>query len=107
MIKITEKYYADKDKYNWILCEKHVINEKEAKKSKNVQAGNIEYKNISYHMTLEQLLIRPEKYLFKNEIYYIYCQSGHSSNNLVQMLNDKGYHTVNITGGYNNYLLRK
>ena len=57
MIKITDKYYADNDKYNWILCEKHVINEKEAEKRKNVQTGDIEYKNISYHMNLEQLLI--------------------------------------------------
>ena len=56
MIKITDKYYADNDKYNWILCEKHVITEKEAEKRKNVQAGDTEYKNISYHMTLQNLL---------------------------------------------------
>lgn len=24
MIKITDKYYADNDKYNWILCKKHI-----------------------------------------------------------------------------------
>lgn len=53
------------------------------------------------------LLMYPNKYLNKEETYYIYCQSGHSSNNLVKILNTKGYNTVNIIGGFNNYLLRK
>lgn len=49
----------------------------------------------------------PEKYLNKNEVYYIYCQSGHTSKSIVECLNNQGYQTVNISGGYNNYLLRK
>lgn len=53
------------------------------------------------------LVMYPNKYLNKEDTYYIYCQSGHSSNNIVNMLNSKGYNTVNIQGGYNNYLLRK
>ena len=53
------------------------------------------------------LLMKPETYLSKEKTYYIYCQSGHSSNNAVNKLNSLGYHTVNIEGGYNNYLLRK
>lgn len=53
------------------------------------------------------LMMYPDKYLNKEEIYYIYCQSGHSSNNVVKILNSKGYNTVNIQGGFNNYLLRK
>lgn len=59
--------------------------------------------NISY----QALKSNPEKYLEKNKKYYIYCQSGHSSNNLVITLNQLGYTTVNIKGGYNNYLLMK
>lgn len=59
--------------------------------------------NISY----QALRNNPEKYLEKNKKYYIYCQSGHSSNNLVIILNQLGYTTVNIIGGYNNYLLMK
>lgn len=63
MLKITDKYYADTDKYNWILCKKHIVTESEAKKRKNVNVGDIEYKNISYHVTLEELLIKLyEKY---------------------------------------------
>lgn len=61
-------------------------------------AKNIAKKN------LEQI---PEKYLDKEQVYYIYCQSGNSSDQLVNKLNSKGYHTVNIKGGFNNYLLRK
>lgn len=53
------------------------------------------------------LLQTPQTYLDKEKTYYIYCQSGHSSNNIVIKLNSLGYHTVNIVGGYNNYLLRK
>lgn len=53
------------------------------------------------------LKIVPEKYLNFKEKYYIYCTSGHSSKALVEFLNKKGYNTVNINGGYNNYLLRK
>lgn len=49
----------------------------------------------------------PEKYLDKNKIYYIYCQSGYTSKQLVNKLNNMGYNTVNINGGFNNYLLRK
>lgn len=58
---------------------------------------------------IEKILLKiaPEKYLNSKEIYYIYCQSGYSSKALVEYLNTLGYNTVNINGGYNNYLLRK
>ena len=52
------------------------------------------------------LLNTPNQYLNKQETYYIYCQSGHTSKLLVDRLNNFGFSTVNITGGYNNYLLR-
>ena len=54
-----------------------------------------------------KLLSNPEKILNKQETYYIYCHSGTSSNYIVSKLNSLGYHTVNIIGGYNNYLLTK
>lgn len=55
----------------------------------------------------EILINSPNKYLNKDETYYIYCQSGINSNRIVNMLNSQGYHTYNIIGGYNNYLLWK
>ena len=59
------------------------------------------------HINQFDLLFNPSKYLKKDEIYYIYCNSGVSSKVVVNKLNSLGYHTVNIDGGYNNYLLRK
>ena len=55
----------------------------------------------------EMLMDSPEKYLNTKETYYIYCQSGATSNKIVHILNSRGYHTYNIIGGYNNYLLWK
>lgn len=55
----------------------------------------------------EILLSNPSKYLSKEKTYYLYCQSGHISQEVSNRLNRQGYTTVNIDGGYNNYLLRK
>ncbi len=54
-----------------------------------------------------KLEISPEKYLNKNETYYIFCNNGKTSKVLTEKLNIQGYRTVNIIGGYLNYLLRK
>ena len=54
-----------------------------------------------------KLEISPEKYLNKNETYYIFCNNGKTSKVLTKKLNIQGYRTVNIIGGYFNYLLRK
>ena len=59
------------------------------------------------HINQFDLLFNPSNYLNKEETYYIYCNSGVSSKVVVNKLNSLGYHTVNIDGGYNNYLLRK
>lgn len=53
------------------------------------------------------LINNPQKYLNKDEIYYLYCNSGHISNDISIMLNNMGYNTRNILGGYNYYLLIK
>lgn len=58
MIKITEKYYVDTDKYNYILLEKHIVTKSEAENSKNKNVGDIEYKTLGYYNNLEQLLIK-------------------------------------------------
>ena len=50
------------------------------------------------------LLSNPNKYLKKGTKYYIYCQSGHTSKMVVDKLNNLGYNTVNIPGGYNLYI---
>ena len=54
-----------------------------------------------------RLEVSPEKYLHKDQTYYIFCNNGKRSKVLSQKLNIQGYKTVNIIGGYLNYLLRK
>ena len=51
-----------------------------------------------------ELMINPSKYLNKNDTYYLYCSFGNRSKRLCTFLNNSGYHTVNLEGGYHNYL---
>ena len=46
----------------------------------------------------------PEKYLKKDEKYYIYCALGMKSPKLCNKLSNLGYNVVNILGGYNEYI---
>ena len=54
-----------------------------------------------------ELMNNPSMYLNKSDIYYLYCTSGYTSSIVSNKLNMLGYNTVNIDGGFNNYLLRK
>lgn len=68
------------------------------------QAGHIPN---AINIEKELLLLNPNYYLNKEEKYYLYCTSGFRSEKVVTYLNKLGYNTINIPGGYNNYLLRK
>ncbi len=59
------------------------------------------------NIPLEQLLIRPQKYLDKSQKYYIYCQKGIQSRKLCQILINGGYNVINITGGYEAWILNE
>lgn len=59
------------------------------------------------NIPLEQLLIRPQKYLLKGEKYYIYCQKGIQSRKLCQILINSGYNVVNVSGGYEAWILNE
>ena len=61
----------------------------------------------SRNIPAQRLEVSPEKYLHKDQTYYIFCNNGKRSKVLSQKLNIQGYKTVNIIGGYFNYLLRK
>lgn len=58
-------------------------------------------KNIPFNT----LIMNPNKYLSKDSIYYIYCQHGQRSLKTCQILNSLGYKTVNISGGYEAWIL--
>ena len=61
----------------------------------------------SRNIPMYSLICNPSKFLSINETYYIYCQSGNRSKNVVNKLNSLGYDTINVDGGYNLYLLMK
>lgn len=52
------------------------------------------------------LLKDPSKYLTFDKIYYVYCQKGINSIKVCNVLNKIGYKTVNIIGGYENWILK-
>jgi len=49
------------------------------------------------------LQINPDNYLNKDKEYYLYCQSGNTSQALSNRLNSMGFHVINIYGGYLKY----
>lgn len=59
------------------------------------------------NIPLEKLLSNVSSYLNKDNIYYIYCQKGISSPRICQILNNLGYKTINIDGGYEAWILKK
>ena len=61
----------------------------------------------SRNIELFELVNYPEKYINKEDIYYIYCDNGNKSRYAVYTLNKLGYTTVNINGGFYNYLFRE
>jgi len=54
-----------------------------------------------------ELISNPSKYLEKNKTYYLYCQKGKSSVRVCSLLNNLGYSTININGGYEAWILSK
>lgn len=50
------------------------------------------------------LLTNYRYYLNKYSIYYLYCDTGEQSLEISNRLNEFGYKTINISGGYETYL---
>ena len=73
---------------------------------RSVEKYNTSHINNSINIPFNVLLNSPEKYLNKNDIYYLYCQRGLTSYKVCKILNTKGYKTVNILGGYESWLLK-
>ena len=78
-----------------------IIDIRSVEKYNNSHIGNA--KNIPYLV----LLSNPYKYLDRNKQYYIYCQKGLTSINVCNQLLRNGFNVVNITGGYEKWLLEK
>lgn len=59
--------------------------------------------NIPYN----NLLINPNKYLNKNDKYYIYCKHGKTSEGLCRALKTQGYDVYSVIGGYEAWMLNQ
>lgn len=91
------------------------ISVKELKKLKNVIIIDIRdiYKYNQNHILnainipYQELFGNYQKYLNKSSKYYIYCQKGRKSMNLCLKLRSLNYDVVNITGGYEAWILNE
>ena len=50
------------------------------------------------------LLSNPDKYLDKQQTYYILCQSGARSGRTTNLLSKQGYNVINVAGGFGAYV---
>lgn len=57
----------------------------------------------SKKIPMNELLDNPEKYLNKEDEFYIMCQSGMRSSKATKELNKLGYKVVNVSGGFGSY----
>lgn len=96
-MQISIKDLMDKNRY-------HTINIIDIRDPLSFQRGHIVN---AINIPVKNLLEEPQSYLKPKETYYLYCQSGRTSRQLVNILNKRGYHTFDVSGGYNNYLLWK
>lgn len=55
------------------------------------------------NIVMNLLINMPERYLNKDDKYYIYCSSGYKSQKCCKLLNMIGYNVVNVIGGYEKY----
>ena len=52
------------------------------------------------------LMMSPERFLNKDDLYYIYCTRGMTSTEVCNDLSNMGYNVINVLGGYNDYISR-
>ncbi len=76
------------------------INLIDVREVQEVRMGTI---RTAKNIPMGNLLSTPEKYLDKNQTYYLMCQSGGRSGRCAKALAGKGYDVVNLTGGYGSY----
>lgn len=53
----------------------------------------------------DKLLLRVNDFISKNSKYYLYCQHGMSSLNVCKILSNLGFDVVNVSGGFEEWLL--
>lgn len=56
------------------------------------------------NIPMGQLLSSADKYLNKENTYYIMCQSGGRSRNTTRLLSKQGYQVIDVSGGMGSYV---
>lgn len=56
------------------------------------------------NIPMGNLINEPDKYLSKENEYYIMCQSGGRSEMTCQVLENQGYQVINVAGGVGSYV---
>jgi len=74
---------------------------------RSVEKYNDNHIDNARNINMISLLKEPSKYLNFNETYYIYCQKGINSIKVCFNLRKMGYKVVNITGGYEAWVVYK
>ena len=75
-----------------------------------IDIRNIEKYNSSHipgaiNIPVQKLLLNPNYFLDKNVKYYLYCQHGMSSRNVVSVLRKLNFDVVDIIGGYESWIM--
>lgn len=56
------------------------------------------------NIPMGDLLNAPNKYLIKENTYYIMCQSGARSSMATRTLSKQGYNVIDVAGGFGSYV---
>ena len=73
---------------------------------RNNQSYNNNHIPGSINIPYNNLLASPFKYLDKTKTYYLYCQKGITSKKVASILNTRGFKTISIIGGYEEWILK-
>lgn len=74
---------------------------------RSIQSFNNNHIDKSINIPFEKIISNPSNFLEFDKKYFIYCQKGITSKKTCEMLNKLGYNTVNILGGYEEWILQK
>lgn len=74
---------------------------------RSIQSYNNNHIPTARNIPKEHLINEPNKYLNKQQAYYLYCQKGITSIKVCSLLNSLGYNTININGGYEAWITEK
>lgn len=74
---------------------------------RNNQSFNNNHIPNAINIPYEKLIVNPNNYLERTKKYYIYCQKGITSKKITSILNNMGYQVINISGGYEEWIIKK